>query len=348
MRTVTGGGSWPGTAEGRIVWLEGLRQWDRTPVGDRAAELLRFRAEVARALSDVEAWSERQPTVEARLVLQRYRDALLEEAWVQRAAALIDGRGLPAAAAAVEAAQQVAAVVARDEALEERAAALVTAAAWLGERLAPRRLPVDAVLAAHSLNALQLLDRVCPAITGDGEPVIRADGPPLVWGVPHLGPHWNGRRVAIDGPVLTMDVPEPGWWHWNGDTLGGVPVCYLKGSPDVIRRMAARINRRPVAMVRRLDDLAAVPVFVSEVDAVAVDLDRLGPPPRLRHPGLLLLMRNAARAAQEAGVPFLAGGAPVEKRPDDWAALGFTGFFTRDVRKGRRTDAVPRGQRSGM
>ncbi|HLN64228.1 MAG TPA: class II aldolase/adducin family protein, partial [Symbiobacteriaceae bacterium] len=63
------------------------------------------------------------------------------------------------------------------------------------------------VLAAPDLLPLQVLDLRCPALIGAGEPPVTGEGL-LVWGVPDIGPHWHGRRVAIDGPTITLDAPE--------------------------------------------------------------------------------------------------------------------------------------------
>ncbi len=349
MRTVVGAGCWPGKGEGPIVWLEGGQTWSRDPVADRAAEVLRFRSELDRAIMDVDTWSEQQETVAARLTLQGYRDALLEDAWGRRVCALIDTEGLPAAAACVDGAERVAQLLARSEALHERAAHLVEAAGWLAGRLGSVAHPPQAILAAHRLGVLQLLDRRQPLLLADGAEPSILGRVPLVWGVPGLGPEWHGRRIAFAGTVVRLDLPDERWWQLNGELLQGHPICHLNGDVEAVARTARRLGCKPVAMIQRLDDLAAVPLFVAEAAAIAVDLDRLGPAPRLKHPGFELLLKASAAVAASAGVPMLAGGEPVAKTPDRWLALGFTGFYgARLPQGGPQTHALRRGKESSL
>jgi hypothetical protein len=310
--------------------------------------VLRFRAAVGAALADLERWLEQQPTVESRILVRSYQDAVHEDAWTRRACALIDGQGLTAPAAAREAAGAVAAVLEQTEELHGRAEALRVAARWLAGRLSgpPPAWPADAIVAAADLTPLELLDLGRPAIIGGNGPMVVGETP-LVWGIPHLGPHWAGRLVAIDGPTLTLDLPDQRWWHLDGDQLGGCQVCYLNGDLEAIERMTRKTGGPPVAMVSRLDDLAAVPLFLKETAAVAIDLDRMGPAPRLKHPGVQLLFKAAAAAAREAGIPLMAGGEPVEKHPDAWLAL-FPALFTRSPARGGLQRALRRNAPGGM
>lgn len=349
MRTVVGAGCWPGQGEGPVVWLEGNRRWSREPVADRASELFRFRAELGRAVSELDTWSERQETVAARLALQGYRDALLEDAWGRRVCALIDAEGLSAPAACLDGAQKVGALLARSPALQERAHHLIEAAQWLAGRLAPAGYPPDAILAAERLTILDLLDRQHPALVADPTPPVVVGQAPLIWGVPGLSPDWAGRRLGFASSVIRLDVSEHRWWQLRDDQIQGHPLCYPNGDIEAIERMARRLGRKPVALIQRLDDLAAVPLFVAEVAAVAVDLDRLGPTPRLKHPGLELLLRASAAVAASAGVPMIAGGEPAARQPERWVALGFSGFFsTRVPQGGHYTHALRRGKEGSM
>lgn len=335
MRTVGGAGCWPGRAEGSVVWVE---SWERarSQVADRAAEVLRFRAAVGQAVADLEAWSERQETLQARLLLQAYRDALLEDAWNRRTVALIDAEGYDGATAVMNAAHQISAVMRNDPSLLDRAEKIESGADWLAERLAPCPLPTDAILAAREFSPVFLLDRRHPALMAGPEPAVAGEGL-LVWGVPDLGPDWDGRRVTIENRQITLDAPDPRWWRLDGDRINDLPICHVNGRPEGVERMARKLKVRPVAMVNRLEDLAAVPLFVAEAAAIAVDLDRL---PRPKHPGVRLLLQAAAEAARAAGVPFLAGGEPAAKQPDTWFALGFTARFGPEHTRGGRNHAV--------
>jgi hypothetical protein len=358
MQIVQGAGCWPGQAEGRVVWVgfsgagragdAGALGGVAEPVADRAAEVLRLRAAMGAALADLERWLERQPAVEGRLLIQSYRDAAQEDAWSRRACSLIDGQGLPAPAAAVAAAGTVAAVLEQTEELHGRAEALRAVARWVAGRLAESPgWPVDAILAAADLSPLELLDLERPVIMAGGQPPVAGEGV-LVWGVPRLGPAWEGRRVVIDGSTLTLDPPDPRWWHLDGNTLGGCQVCYLNGDLEAIARISRKTGELPVVVLSRLDDLAAVPLFLRETAAVAVDLDRMGPAPRLKHAGVQLLFKAAAEAARAAGVPFMAGGEPVEKHPDTWLSFGFTALFTRSPARGGGQRALRRNALGGL
>jgi hypothetical protein len=346
MRTVQGAGCWPGQAEGPVVWAGVERPVERSAVADRPAEVLRFRAELGRALADLGAWSEQQRTVEGRLLLQAYREALLEDAWHQRVCALIDSDGVGAPAAAVEIATQVAAVMGRSPALKERAAHLQSVAAWMAGRLQPPPpLPPDAILAANRFSPLAMIDRQHAAILGGPEPPLVGGGP-LVWGIRELGPHWQGKRIAIDGRTVRLDVPDLKRWLLEDGKLNGLPLCQVDGNPEAVRRMAQVLGRRPAALIHRVDDLAAVPLLVGEAAAIALDLDRLGP---AEHPGVRLLIDSAVRACKRAAVPLVVSGGPAERDPDFWTGLGCTALFeAARTRGGQATHAIRRGKESSL
>lgn len=341
MRTLRGAGCWPGRAEGRVIWHRFQPGDKAVAPADRAGEILRFRAALGQALADIERWSEDQDTVDARVRLQSCRDLILEGAWSYRACALIDERGMAAGDAAVEAAVQIAAVFGRSGELREAAGQVAVVGRWIGRRLSGLIPGSDAVLAALDLHPLEVLDLTCPALIAGPEPVVRGTQP-LVWGVRELNPDWEGRRVALDGANITLDVPEPYWWPLSDGLLNGHPVCQLNGDPEAVARMARKLGRPPAALVRRLDDLAAVPVFIRQVAAVAVDLDRLGPAPRLKHPGTDRLLREAIGAGLEAGVPVAAGGSLAEKHPEQWLDKGFTAIYGDIPLGGQRTHAIRR------
>lgn len=347
MQTVVGAGCWPGRAEGTVVWLGGDRGGGEGRTADRAGEVLLFRAALGQAVADLERWAGRQPTLEGRVLLQEYKEALLEEAWSRRTCALIDADGLTADTAALESARAVGAVLGRSPDLHDRKEHLDTAVRWLIGRLAPFVMPPDAVVAAVALSPVELLDLggrpallaspAAPPVVGDG---------PVVWGVPQLGPHWAGRRVALSGTKVILDVPAPRWWVLDKDQINGIPICYLNGDMEAIGRMARKVGRPPMALVRRLDDLAAVPLFARDTAGVALDLDRLGPAPKLKHPGVQLLLRRALEATREAGLPLLAGGEPAAKSPDTWLAFGFTALYGAGQPRGGAQHAV-RGDAQG-
>jgi len=360
MRTVTAAGCWPGRIRGRVVWLGAEPSGQAPgPVADRAEEVRRFRREVSRGLADLEAWSEGQPVLEGRLLLQGYRDALQEESWIRRVCLAVDQEGMPAAGAAVAAAEKVSAVMVQREALRERAGYLLTVARWIARRLRPLDLPEDAVLAAEQLSPLETLDRRHPALIAGPEPPVRGGGP-LLWGVPGLGPHWHGRRVEADGLTITLEEevepePEPApaesgppLWEWEGSSrLNGRPVCRLNGDPGILQGARKQWDQPPVVLVSRLDDLAAVPLFVRETGGVAVDLDKAAPGPRGHHPGVRRLLEEAIQAAGEAGVPVAVGGELVRRNLAEWLALGISGILNGPVpRKGAvsRTKGAGRGQ----
>ncbi|HYF93882.1 MAG TPA: phosphoenolpyruvate-utilizing N-terminal domain-containing protein [Symbiobacteriaceae bacterium] len=348
MQTIVGAGCWPGRAEGPVVWLRGDRAAGQGGMAaDRAAEVLRFRAALGQAVIDLERWAERQPTLEGRMLLQGCKEALLEDAWSRRVCALIDADGLSAAAAALEAGRAVAVVLGRSPDLRDRKENLEMAACWLAGRLAPPALPADAVVAAAALSAVELLDLGGRAVlvAQAAEPPVVGDGP-VVWGVPQLGPRWEGRRVAVDGVRITLDIPAPHWWPLDGDMLNGLPICHVNGDVESISRMTRRLGRPPVVMVRRLDDLAAVPLFAMQTAGVALDLDRLGPAPKLKHPGVQLLIRRAVEVTREAGIPLLAGGEPAAKNPKAWLSLGFTALYGKGPSRGGGQHAI-RGDAQG-
>ena len=310
MRTVTAAGSWPGKAQGRVIWLRAAEPLPEAgPVEDRPAEVRRFRHEVNRGLADLEAWSESQPVLEGRLLLQEYRDALQEEAWINRVCTMIDQEGVTAAYAAVAAAEKVSAVMARRELLADRAIHLRHVAQWIA----------------------------------GPEPPVRGGGP-LFWGVPGLGPEWDGKRVAAEGLTITLDESDPRFWRWEGNRLNGHPVCRINGDPEVIRTIRQQGGERAVALVSRLDDLAAVPLFAGETAGVAVELDRVAPGPRQRHPGVRLLLKAALAATAEAGVPLAVGGEAVRRSPAEWLAMGVQGILT-DGSAPRRERGKDRGRK---
>lgn len=197
-------GAWPGEAEGRIYWVD--KEWkpERARCTDRPAEFARLREAVARALADLDAWMERQPTLGGRVFLQHCREALQDPAFMERVTTLIDQHGLTAPAALVEAAALVGGIMARSEELRERAQALQDAARWLARRLAGATYPPDAILASQAFSALELLDRTRPAVMAAGEPAVVGDAP-LLWGMAAVSPEWNGRPARIRGRELILD-----------------------------------------------------------------------------------------------------------------------------------------------
>lgn len=207
MRTFVGAGCWPGIVEGRAVWIDPDAPVESVPTHeiDRAAELLRFRAAVTQALTDLEGWSEQQHTVEGRLLLQGAQDALRLGSWNQRVCGLIDAGGLRAAAAALAAAMAVAAVLDRSPEHGERAETLRQTGRWMVWRLSPQALPADAILVARDLSSLYLLHCQYPAVIGVGQPPVRGSIP-LVWGVPGAAPGWHGRRIALHDTSVSIDL----------------------------------------------------------------------------------------------------------------------------------------------
>jgi len=203
MRTVFGSGCWPGQAAGTVIWVDA---WDgewlagAPPVPDRTREVLRLRAEIGRAAQDLEQWSEAQPVVAGRLVLQTCREAMQEKAWINRACSLVDRVAMPAAAAVVEAGRYIGTIMGNRGDLSDRAQALRSVSTWLAQRLeaTSHTLAPDAIVAATNLGPLQLMDLAHPAILGGPEPTVMGRVP-LVWGVPGLGPDWTGRHITLDG-----------------------------------------------------------------------------------------------------------------------------------------------------
>ncbi|MGE5675877.1 MAG: class II aldolase/adducin family protein, partial [Mycobacterium leprae] len=206
MESVRGEGCWPGQAEGVVCWLGDEPKGKRPDVTDRPVEIRAFLAEVERAASDLDRWSERQDTIEGRVLCQEYREALTDGAWQRRACLLIDSEAITADTAAVLAAEQVRSIMERSPELRFRAEHVATVARLIARRLAPPALPADAVLAAPALSPLDLLSLQHPALILGGEPQVRGDVP-LVWGVTGLGPHWDGHRVAINGTQVVFDAP---------------------------------------------------------------------------------------------------------------------------------------------
>lgn len=372
MRAVVGAGVRPGgRAEGPAVWIERVRAGGGVATGgglaagggaasdgggpatsgaglaaaERPAEILRFRAAVARAVQDLESWSEEQEQVAARVCLQSLKEALLEEAFLARAAYLIDSRGLSGGAAALEAGAQVSGVLGRSDGMAGRAAALATAARWLARRLLPAvAYPPGAVFVASDLSAPEVLDLGGPVVLAGPEPAVVGRAP-LVWGVPGAGPDWAGCRIRLEGNQVMIGVPNSRFHFFDGDSIDGVPVCHVDGDPEAVGRMSRHLGQRPVALVRRLDDLAAVPLLGGDASAIAVDLEALGRRASLKHPGFLLLLQAAA----DTGRPLLAGGRPAQTDPDYWFSLGFTGLFGNlSPQKGTEFDAVRRDEKSGL
>ncbi|MBY6276571.1 class II aldolase/adducin family protein [Symbiobacterium thermophilum] len=196
-------GVWPGEAEGRIVWVDPEWQPERAGCADRPAEIGRLREAVGRALHDLDAWMDRQPTLGGRVLLQHCREALQDPAFMERVTMLIDQHGLTAPAALMEAASLVGGIMARSEELRERAAALRQTARWLARRLDGAAHPEDAILASRAFSALELLDRTRPAVMAAGEPVVVGDAP-LLWGVDAVAPEWAGRPARIRGGTLIL------------------------------------------------------------------------------------------------------------------------------------------------
>lgn len=207
MEVYTAAGCWPGQGAGRIVWVEPAVQWDRTPVTDRAAELIRLRQAISQGLADLDGWMEKQQTLEGRILLQRCRESLQDPAFTQRLTNLIDQHAVPAPAALVEAAGLVAGIMARSEELKERAESLPLVARWLAGRLAGLSYPPDAVLAARAFSVLELLDRTQPAIMAAGEPGVMGEAP-LLWGIEAAAPEWAGRRAIFQGNRLEIGLEE--------------------------------------------------------------------------------------------------------------------------------------------
>lgn len=348
MERVRGAGAWAGQAEGLVVWLrpaEAARAGGER-AGERAAEILRFRAAVARACQDLQRWSEEQETLEARVLLQAHQEAALHEAWQERACRLIDRDGMTASQAALEAAVHLAGVMQRDPDLAGTALRLLETARWIGLRLSGGwRLPPGSVVAAEELSAPELLDLVHPVLLGgDKEPVV-AGRIPLVWGVAGLGPDWDGRRVGIDGEWVTFGLPDPRWWPQAGEVIGGIPACPVNGDPEAVSRMARALGRPPVALIHRLDDLAAVPLFAEHAAALALDLDRLGRSHSLRHPGVRLLLDSAVRT----GLPLLAGGKAAYANPEFWFEIGFAAVYgVKPPQGGTYPNAVRRDAQGGL
>jgi hypothetical protein len=345
MQTVSAIGAWPVQAEGVVVWLDRAPRKVNGMVGDRASEVLYFRAALSQALLDLEGWSPAQHTLGGQLLLQGYREALLTDAWSQRVSALIDKEGLTSPVAVAEAASQICQVMGRNPDLHDRVVQLQAVSAWLATRLAPPVLPPDAIIATMDLSPVECLDVQRPTLIAGPEPSIVGQGP-LVWGVPGLGPSWDGRRIAINQTTITLDPPAAYWWHLKQDRLNGHPVCPLKGNVDMIDRMSKACGRPPVALVQRLDDLAAVPLFANTVAGVAIDLDQLG---KWSHPGVEFLLMTALTAGLGAGIPVLVGGAPAHKQPDHWLSLGFTALFTKGMdRGGDQSHAIRRRKETSL
>jgi phosphoenolpyruvate-protein kinase (PTS system EI component) len=207
MRTFVGAGCWPGRIEGRAFWInpEATVAPAQTQELDRASEVRRFRSAVTQAVTDLEAWSEQQLTVEGRLLLQGTQDALQLGSWNQRVCGLIDASGLGAPAAALEAALAVAGVMDRSPEHREQAESLRQAGRWMVWRLSPRAVPADAILVARDLSPWFLLHCQYPAVIGGAEPPVRGRTP-LVWGVPDAAPHWHGRRIVLHNTAMTIDL----------------------------------------------------------------------------------------------------------------------------------------------
>ena len=203
MAVFSARGVWPGEAEGRIFWVDAEAKPERASCADRPAEIGRLREAVSRALADLDGWMERQPTLGGRVLLQHCREALQDQAFMQRVTMLIDQHGLAAPSALVEAAGLVGSIMARSEELQERARALEETARWLARRLAGDRYPPDAILAGQAFSALELLDRTQPAVMAAGEPAVVGDAP-LLWGVDAVSPEWHGRPARISGGALII------------------------------------------------------------------------------------------------------------------------------------------------
>lgn len=188
--------------EGRIIWRSGAV----APLGapdsaDRAARLHQFRALLAEALEQVEAWRAAQETVGGQMLLQQYQEVLLDPAWQRRVIALIDREGRPVAEAIWLAGEQLG----RREGVQD-----VTN--WLVDRLCRRSLPPDVILAAARLSALAILQAGRPTLLqGEAPPITTTY--PLLGEVAGLSPAWAGRTVRIQDATLAF--PQ-----------GGTPLRY--------------------------------------------------------------------------------------------------------------------------
>lgn len=203
MAVFSARGVWPGEAEGRIFWVDAAWKPERAVCADRPAEIGRLREAVSRALDDLDAWMEQQPTLGGRVLLQHCREALQDPAFMERVTLLIDQHGLTAPSALVEAAGLLGSIMARSEELRERAQALQQTARWLARRLAGMAYPPDAILAGEAFSAPELLDRTQPAVMAAGEPLVVGDVP-LLWGVDGVSPAWDGRPARISGSTLVL------------------------------------------------------------------------------------------------------------------------------------------------
>ncbi|HLO02151.1 MAG TPA: class II aldolase/adducin family protein [Symbiobacteriaceae bacterium] len=180
--------------EGRIIWRSEAVLPLRAPEpADRAARLHLFRATLAAALEQVEAWRAAQATVGGQTLLQQYQDALLDPVWQRRAIALIDREGRPLVEAVRLAAQQVG----------RQRESLTEATDWLVDRLARPPFPPDAILAAPQLSALAILAAGRPTLLqGEAPPITTTH--PLLGEVPGLGPSWAGRIARIQDDTLSF------------------------------------------------------------------------------------------------------------------------------------------------
>ncbi len=244
MAVFSARGVWPGEAEGRIFWVDAEAKPERASCADRPAEIGRLREAVSRALADLDGWMERQPTLGGRVLLQHCREALQDQAFMQRVTMLIDQHGLAAPSALVEAAGLVGSIMARSEELQERARALEETARWLARRLAGDRYPPDAILAGQAFSALELLDRTQPAVMAAGEPAVVGDAP-LLWGVDAVSPEWHGRPARISGGALIIgEEAEADTVRYEAERRAVLSVARRMHADGLVRLTAGNVSCR--------------------------------------------------------------------------------------------------------
>jgi len=236
-------GGWPGEAEGRILWVGTQDAPERSRCADRPAEIAGLREALRRALADIEAWMEKQPTLGGRVVLQSCRDALQDPAFTQRVAMLIDQHGLSAPAALHEAAGLVAGIMARSEELAERARLLPMAARWLARRLSGAAYPPGVILAATEFSPLDLLDRTHPAVMAAGEPPVAGDAP-LLWGVTAVSPEWAGRPARLAGTRLIIGEEAEAAMRYEAERRAVMEVARRMKAEGLVRLTAGNVSCR--------------------------------------------------------------------------------------------------------
>lgn len=195
--------------EGRIIWRSGVSPLRAPEPADRAARLHLFRAALAAALEQLEAWRSAQESVGGQMLLQQYQELLLDPAWQRRVLSLIDREGR-----SVVAALRISAERSGRRPSDSVAGAdlLTEAVEWLIDRLTRAPLPPDAILAGSQLSALAILEAGRPTLLqGEGPPITTTH--PLLGELPDLSPAWAGRIARIQEGNLV--IPQ-----------GGTPVRY--------------------------------------------------------------------------------------------------------------------------